>query len=466
MKHSRNRVAFAGVSALIALSLMACSQNGDGTQNGDGGAPAVDTTAPVTISVGGLPTTENAKQRQQMLRVIKDFEAKNQNITIEPEETIWELETFQAHLAGGTLPTVIGVPFTEIRSLIERRQVADITDYVADSDVLSSLNPSVQKVATNADGNVFGVPTTAYTMGLLYNRALFTEAGLDPDAPPRTWEEVRTAASAIATKTDAAGFQTMTLEATGGWALTTTSYGLGAEVEQLDGETVTANVNNPATTQALEFYRHMRWEDDSMGANFLLNYDDANKAFASGQVGMFIQGADNYPRMVTNLGMAPADFGVAPLPQGPNGIGTLGGGGIAIVNPKASPEEITAAVKWIEFSDFRRYTDEELAVTEAKAAIADGVDVGAPELPVVGQEDYDRWLGWIDGQINVPRENYELYFSTVQSLPLVPEPPVKAQEVYATLDPVVQAVLTRQDADIPQLLSKAQKTVQSAIDAG
>ena len=68
--------------------------------------------------------------------------------------------------------------------------------------------------------------------------------------------------------------------------------------------------------------------------------------------------------------------------------------------------------------------------------------------------------------INVPRENYELYLSTVEDLPLIPEPPTKAQEMYATLDTVVQAVLTREDADIGQLLDEAQNSFQAAIDAG
>jgi hypothetical protein len=66
----------------------------------------------------------------------------------------------------------------------------------------------------------------------------------------------------------------------------------------------------------------------------------------------------------------------------------------------------------------------------------------------------------------VPRENYELYLSTVETVPIVPEPAVKAQEVYAALDVVVQAVLSREDADIDSLLSEAQSAVQGIIDAG
>lgn len=48
------------------------------------------------------------------------------------------------------------------------------------------------------DGKVYGIPRTGYSMGLIYNKKLFTEAGLDPEKPPATWEELRAAAEKIA----------------------------------------------------------------------------------------------------------------------------------------------------------------------------------------------------------------------------------------------------------------------------
>ncbi|MBC7814509.1 MAG: extracellular solute-binding protein [Burkholderiales bacterium] len=39
------------------------------------------------------------------------------------------------------------------------------------------------------NGEYYGVPWTWGAVGLFYNRALFEQAGLDPDAPPATWDE-------------------------------------------------------------------------------------------------------------------------------------------------------------------------------------------------------------------------------------------------------------------------------------
>jgi raffinose/stachyose/melibiose transport system substrate-binding protein len=39
------------------------------------------------------------------------------------------------------------------------------------------------------DGEYYGVPWTWGAVGLFYNKALFEQAGLDPEAPPATWDE-------------------------------------------------------------------------------------------------------------------------------------------------------------------------------------------------------------------------------------------------------------------------------------
>ncbi|GIK65683.1 MAG: ABC transporter substrate-binding protein [Chloroflexota bacterium] len=47
------------------------------------------------------------------------------------------------------------------------------------------------------DGEYYGVPWTWGAVGMFYNKALFAEAGLDPEAPPATWEEFLAAVQAL-----------------------------------------------------------------------------------------------------------------------------------------------------------------------------------------------------------------------------------------------------------------------------
>ena len=65
-------------------------------------------------------------------------------------------------------------------------------------------------------------------MGLVYNRKLFTQAGLDPDSPPKTWAEVQEAAKKIAALgAGYVGFGEYSAGNTGGWHFTASLYAPG-----------------------------------------------------------------------------------------------------------------------------------------------------------------------------------------------------------------------------------------------
>lgn len=440
--------------AVAALGLVA------GCSSGSGGGSS----GTVSITVAGMPTNQQPEQLKAFNQNIAGFTAANPGIKVTGDEAVFDIRTFQALLAGGKLPTVFYVPFTEMQGLIARKQVADITSAVPKDSQIPRINSSIQKIVKDSAGHLYGVPVQAYSMGLLYNRDLFRKAGLDPDKPPTTWDEVRADAKAIQSATGVQGFASMTKDNTGGWVLTAMSYAHGSAIESADGKKAT--VDNDATRGVLEFYRSLRWEDNTFGSNFLMGYTDAMNAFAGGKVGMFVQGADAYQTVVSNLGMKPDAFGLAPLPQTAQGLGTLGGGTVAIVNPRASAAQVKAAVKWAEYVYLRKYGSQQAAVEDAKAKAGDKQPVGAPALPLLDQATTDRYLGWVKDYVNVPRQNFTAYLTSAQTMPLVPEPATKAQETYGTLDTVVQAVLTRKDADIGALLKDAQHKVQATIDAG
>jgi ABC-type glycerol-3-phosphate transport system substrate-binding protein len=273
-----------------------------------------------------------------------------------------------------------------------------------------------------------------------------------------TWDEVLDAAATITEKTDAFGFQVMTTENTGGWVLSTLANGFGGRFTSDDG--TKALIDSQPVKDGLEFYRALRWDKNAAGDNFLIAWGDTTKDFAAGKTAMIVIGPDAINAVVNDLGFDVNNFGVGTLPQGPNGIGTLGGGIVTVVSANSTPEQISAATKWIEYHRLLQYTDESVAVQKAKDAIAAGTLVNVAALPLVNSATYAEYLDWIKDYTNVPTAN----FADQSNMHLIPEPPIAGQEIYAALDPVVQAVLTRQDADIDQLLADAQVTVQAILD--
>ena len=217
-------------AVLAACGVLAVTQAAAGVASAQHPASAEE----VTISVSNFPPTTEEETREAFLQRVEEFEAQYPNITVEPDEWEYDVSTFAAQLAGGTLPTVFQIPFTDIQGLLQRGQVADITAEVEALPYAADFNPNVLAVAQDADGAIFGVPVGAYGIGLHYNRAMFEEAGLDPDAPPTTWAEVREAAAAISEATGQAGFAQMSQNNTGGWMLTTLSYAFGGRLQERD----------------------------------------------------------------------------------------------------------------------------------------------------------------------------------------------------------------------------------------
>jgi multiple sugar transport system substrate-binding protein len=445
-------------SAVALLTAAACA---DGSTPAANTAGAIDENAPVTITVGNKPKPDKPADVATFNKKVKEFTDAHPNITVKTTETAWDAQTFQAQVAGGSLPTVMSISFTEPLNMIPNKQLPDITDELKLVDLTKDLNPDTLKMVQDDKGRIYGVPFEAFSVGLAYNRALFKQAGLDPDKPPTNWDEVRQYAKQITAKTGKAGYAQLTKDNTGGWMLTTMTYSMGGTVQSDDGKKST--FNDAPTKKALQLLKDMRWTDNTMGTNFLYNQEEARQDFAAGKIGMIMQAPDAYDMSVKNFGMKPADFGEGALPQDGGPYGTLTGGSIKMINPKSTKNEIVAALKWIKFYEFDKYTNKDVAIQNAKDSVADKSFVGRPGVTPLSQATYDQYNEWRKPYNNVPIEQFKGYVDSTKSLKLLAEPKNKGQEVYALLDPVVQQVLTKKDADIDKLLTDAASKIDARL---
>ncbi len=451
---SPGKVAAFAVAALAGVGLLAGCSSGSSDANGK-----------VAITVASLIPGSSPDAFTAFNQHIKDFEKANPNILVKPVEYQWTGPTFSAQLAAGTLPDVFNVPFTDSKSLANAGQLADITGDVKQLSYYDKFNKSLLQVAENDKGDIFGIPYGPYAYGLSYNRALFTKAGLDPNKPPTTWDEVRSDAKTISDKLGIAGFMEFTSGNTGGWGLTEMTYARGGRMETTSGSKTTVTADNPQTVDALKFLQQMRWQDNSLGSNFLLDWSGMNQYFGSGQTAMFPSGSDVLTSLVQQDGVKASDYGLALIPTSGANSGVLSGGNVAVVSVGASAAEKAASVKWIDSYYMQKLLDKSAAVTDAKSLVANKQPVGVPQLPIFDKAQLDTSLGWIDSYINVPKANVAPFQDGIFSQTIIPEPAKHTQELYAALDTVVQAVLTDKNADIPTLLKGVNTQVQALIDA-
>jgi ABC-type glycerol-3-phosphate transport system substrate-binding protein len=456
----RRRVVAALGSVILGCGVLAACSSDDGSETSGSG----DSGDTVAIRVQGMPPGTDQAGQEQFTAQIEEFEAANPGVTVEATTNEYDAMTFSAQLAGGSIEDVIRVPLTEPQGLIERGQVQPITQYLEAWEHYQEFNPQVLEPLSDAGGDVYGIPRSPFALGLAYNRALFEQAALDPDQPPTTWDEVRQYAKAISEETGKAGFVHESKDGQGGWQLAMLTYAHGGELERAEGDTYVADFQNDAVRDSLKLLHEMRWTDDSMGSTQLLNQDDVVRLFAAGEIGMFMGTPGTYRLAKQNFDMEDTShFGMAAMPQA-GGNATLSGGEVFMVPASVPAERAEAAVKWMIFYYAEPQYDPERAAAEAeKLAEDENAAVGVPVLPMFNQDQMDQINEAIAPYVNVELENFEPYLTDLAQLELKPEPPLNAQAVYQALDPVVQAVLTEENADVDTLLADAEAEANNQL---
>ncbi|CAM5407991.1 hypothetical protein SALBM135S_01398 [Streptomyces alboniger] len=444
-------LATAAVLALVTLS--ACGTSSDGTESDSGGK--------VTLDVNGQPPKTQAFERKLFDKHVQQFEKAHPDIDIVPHEGFMDPKTFNAKLAGGKLEDVFYVYFTDTRSLIEKKQAADITDAVKDMPHRGDIQDPLMKIFQDDEGRQYGLPTSNYSMGLVYNRALFEKAGLDPDRAPKTWADVRKAARRIAALGDnTVGYADFSKNNQGGWHYTAELYSRGGRIAAESGGKWKAAFNTPEGKATFQDLYDMRWKDNSMGSKQLLQVEDVQRMMGSGKLGMYVSAADNITVIAKQFGGKYKDYALAPVPDAK---GTLLGGEGYMINPKASPAKIKAGVTWIQW----RYLNPELIEKNvADYAEADlPVGIPMPMVPDVFEGPVrDRVEKVKKANANMPTGNYQAFMDSAPTVEGVIEPP-RAQEVYAVLDSAMQSVLTKKGTDIDALLDDAEKKVNAIYSA-
>jgi multiple sugar transport system substrate-binding protein len=386
---------------------------------------------------------------------VANFNEKFPDVVLEANPGGYDPSAVAARIAGGTLETTFGVWFTETQKFIQQGVVADITDQLAESPWAACLNPDSQTVVTDENGRIYGIAVNQYGLGLTYNRALFEQAGLDPNAPPATWEELREYAKAIKDATGIPGFAFASVNNTGGWHYTTALYTYGVDAEtQTDGKW-TATFNDPKGVEFLQLLKDMRFTDNSLTEEQLLDPAALNDLMALGQVGMIIGGI---PGNLQEMGGDINDYSLAALPQG-GGNATLGGGYAWMINADATPEQITAAIDWITF----RHFDPQSLELDLQTNQALDRPIGFPEPAVLTGECQAAKQSLTETYSNVPTENFDFYVTGMENIAVKSEPLIETQQLYAAIDPVVQAVLTDENADPQALIDQAASQFQTQV---
>ncbi len=162
----------------------------------------VEDGATITFSGWG-----NETEQQVYRDSIERFKAVCPAVTVNYEPIPDEFQTkLKAAMAGGTAPDVFYVDDQLMTAFAPNEQLLALDEYMDEAG--TSRDDFIAPLLTifTLDGQTYGLPKDWGTLGLIYLPEVFAEAGIDEPTADWTWDDLRTAAQAIAENTDYAGY--------------------------------------------------------------------------------------------------------------------------------------------------------------------------------------------------------------------------------------------------------------------
>ena len=283
--------------------------------------PSFCTADPVRLVVWGMESSAESKDMDAKIAV---FEQRHPDIKIAALSMgagAMNPQKLMTAIVGGVPPDLVQQDRFTIGDWASRDAFRALDDLLA-ADAHSADPLAIHQKdyvpATWAEtlykGHVFAIPNTTDDRMLFYNRTMFREAGLDPDKPPQTWDELLADAKVLTKRAPNGGYDRMGFVPLygQGW-LYLWSWQEDGEVMSADGRRCT--LANPQTVKALSAM--MSWYDALGGVDAISAFSggfgsDAQDPFLTGKLAMRVEGdalINSIARYKPDL-----DFAAVPVP--------------------------------------------------------------------------------------------------------------------------------------------------------
>lgn len=298
---------------LLVLAMLSASVFAAGKTEA---APA----GPVTLKVANYALLESGYE-PFWKQVKVDFEAANPDITIEWVTAPYgEIVNQVVNMAGGG--NKVDVIFGEIDwvpGLVDAGLAAPVRDILPQAFV-DDFYPDVLK-SFEVEGKAYGIPLYVSPYVLYYNKNLFTQAGLDPNKPPKTYDEMLSYAQKLSQLKDANGNkvyafgQTTASVPVSGASLTAMVFNFGGQVLDVQGKLA---VDNQGFKDAFTMVQKL----DQLGYNPQnAKLKDLRNLFALGQLAMYYDQSWGF-NGVKSINPDAVNFTASAEPlKGGNGVG-------------------------------------------------------------------------------------------------------------------------------------------------
>lgn len=353
---------------------------------------------------------------------------------------------FLLAMAGGTAPDVCYVNFRKLHTYMAQGFLQPLDEFVKhDPEILGRIHPQIRKVIT-VNGHLYCVPWFQCVMALHYRKDLFRDAGLDPNKPPRTWDEFYNYAKKL-TVPDKGQWGTIFPMQSGSWLLTDYIWQAGGDVIARDQNgRYRAVFNDPGGVEALRFFKKLTkdpWKRNGKTYYGVASYSSNwSQDIKLGKIGMWM--AYSQDVVATQSDLNPSLLGIAPLPAGPTGIkaNEINAGMWGISSQIKDPRVRRAAWEYIKF-----VTGPKADEIRTRSYVENGMwkYVNPDKLIRYGYKEYTSEIpkSWMEANVDAFKHGR-------------PEPNgPNCEMIYRQLDTPMQAIYEKPTSDPKKLMDEA-----------
>ncbi len=347
----RSALVVAGlVSAGVALSACGLGDGSGGTASEAAGPVEGEVTGTITFATLQLQPTFT----EYIEGVIADFEEEYPGAEVEWVDVPFEgaQEKFVADAAAGTLADVINLNPNFAQPLEAEGAFLNLDEVAPEVEELYIPGAYDAFSVPGQEGH-FGFPWYLTSEVTMYNTSLFTQAGLDPDSPPTTFDELYEEARTL-TEAGAGSF-----------------YGIHPALENrvatdlakldvplLNDEQTEWTFNTPEAVEYVETLTAL-WEEGVMPPDSITQgHAQEIEAYQAEQIALFPSGPNFLTIVRENAPDVAENTAVAPQITGERGVANMAVMGLLV--PRTSENQATA----LAFAQFMTNAENQLAFSQ------------------------------------------------------------------------------------------------------
>ena len=350
------------------------------------------------------------------------------------------LNNLQAALAAGNPPAVAQIGYNYRLFAFDQIPHTPIASFESiDPEYNAYLDSFVEGIlglGQDENGVQRAIPLAVSVPLLYYNADLFRQAGLDPDNPPSTWQEVREAAKLIRERTGQYGIG-IQITSANNWIPQSMVESNGGWLIDPDGRVA---IDSPEVIEVYQFWQDLAQKDRTLP---VVTDAEQEQAFVAGRLGMYIKTS---AIMSTFAQQVSFDLRTAPFPTWGDKPRRVAAGGNALFIFAKDPAQQRAAYEFIKF----------LTSKEGQTIWVEGTGY----LPIVrGVEDDPRYLADYMAANPLVRAALE---QLPDAVPWDPFPGPRGFEAETTLAEAREAILN--GADVKATLEETARVLRRLLN--